>query len=47
MIRRLPTISPRTHRLLLIAYYVGVMVGLVLMYGINPPTPPRFIYQGF
>ena len=33
--------------LLLVAYYVGVMVALVLMYGINPPSPPPFIYQGF
>jgi hypothetical protein len=44
---RLPALSRRTRRLLLVAYYVGIMVGLVLMYGINPPTPPPFIYQGF
>ena len=44
---RLPVITPRARRLLLVAYYVGVMAGLVLMYGINPPTPPPFIYQGF
>jgi hypothetical protein len=44
---QLPSLSPRTHRLLLVAYYVGVMVALVLMYGINPLAPPQFIYQGF
>ena len=44
---RLPTISPRARRLLLVAYYVGIMVGLVLLYGVNPPPPARFIYQGF
>lgn len=43
----LPSLSPRSHRLLLVAYYLGVMVALVLMYGINPPAPPPFIYQGF
>jgi len=43
----LPSLSPRAHQLLLVAYYVGVMVALVLMYGINPPVAPPFIYQGF
>ena len=47
MTMRTLTVSPRARRALLVAYYVGILAGLVLMYGINPPAPPRFIYQGF
>jgi hypothetical protein len=41
------SISPRAYRIVLAVYYVGIIVALVLMYGINPPTAPPFIYQGF
>jgi len=44
---RLPSLSPGVRRLLLVAYYVGVLIALVLLYGTNPPPAPPFIYQGF
>src|SRR5262249_33680813 len=42
-----PSLSPRAQQVLLMAYYAGVLIALVLMYGITPPPPPPFIYQGF
>jgi hypothetical protein len=42
-----PSLSPRARRSLLVVYYVGVLIALMLMYGTNPPSPPPFIYQGF
>jgi hypothetical protein len=42
-----PSLSPRARRLVLVGYYVGVLIALMLMYGTNPPSPPPFIYQGF
>jgi hypothetical protein len=37
----------RPRRLLLVLYYLAVLIALVLMYGINPPSAPPFVYQGF
>ncbi len=42
-----PSLSPRARQLVLVVYYVGVLIALLLMYGTNPPSPPPFIYQGF
>jgi hypothetical protein len=42
-----PSFSPHAHRLVLVVYYIGVLIALMLMYGTNPPSPPPFIYQGF
>jgi hypothetical protein len=37
----------RPRRLLLVLYYLAVLTALVLMYGINLPSAPPFVYQGF
>jgi len=42
-----PPLPAHVHRLVLVVYYLAVLIALVLMYGINPPSPPPFIYQGF
>jgi hypothetical protein len=34
-------------RVLLILYYLGVIVGLIVMYGRGDFSTPPFIYQGF
>jgi len=39
--------SSRVRGLALCAYYVAVLIALLLIYGTNPPDPPPFIYQGF
>ena len=33
--------------LLLTLYYLGILLGLVFMYGKGDLTAPEFIYQGF
>ena len=42
-----PFRSPIGHVLLLLAYYLAIVVGLVLLYGKGSLTPTDFIYQGF
>jgi hypothetical protein len=32
---------------LIICYYALVLGGLLALYGVKPPNPPPFIYQGF
>jgi len=38
---------PRLRLLMLILYYIGVIAGLVIMYGRGDFSTPPFIYQGF
>ncbi len=39
--------SPWGRALLLFAYYVAIIVGLVLLYGKGQPASTNFVYQGF
>jgi len=38
---------PRTRVALMAIYYLGVIVGLVLLYGRGDFSTPSFVYQGF
>lgn len=38
---------PTLWRVLLILYYLGVIAGLIVMYGRGDFSTPPFIYQGF
>jgi len=38
---------PRTRIALMAIYYLGVIVGLVLLYGRGDFSTPSFVYQGF
>jgi hypothetical protein len=38
---------PALHRVLLILYYLGIILGLILMYGRGDFSTPPFVYQGF
>lgn len=38
---------PHLRRVLLILYYLGVIAGLIAMYGRGDFSTPPFIYQGF
>ena len=38
---------PRTRIALMTIYYLGVIVGLVLLYGRGDFSTPSFVYQGF
>jgi hypothetical protein len=38
---------PALHRVLLILYYFGVILALVLMYGRGDFSTAPFVYQGF
>jgi hypothetical protein len=40
-------ISPWLHRALLVLYYLGVIAGLIWMYGRGDFSTPPFVYQGF
>jgi hypothetical protein len=33
--------------LVLTAYYLAIIIGLILLYGGNDYTPPPFVYQAF
>ena len=41
------TAHPALFRVLLILYYLGVIGGLIVMYGGSDFTTPPFVYQGF
>jgi hypothetical protein len=38
---------PALQRVLLILYYFGIILGLILMYGRGDFSTPPFVYQGF
>jgi hypothetical protein len=38
---------PALWRALLILYYLGIIVGLIAMYGRGDFSTPPFVYQGF
>jgi hypothetical protein len=38
---------PRLWQTLLVAYYLAVIAGLIVMYGRGDFSTPPFIYQGF
>jgi hypothetical protein len=38
---------PRLRLLLLVLYYLGVIAGLIALYGRGDFSTPPFIYQGF
>jgi hypothetical protein len=38
---------PHLRRVLLILYYLGVIAGLIAMYGRGDFSTPPFVYQGF
>ena len=38
---------PLVHRVLLFLYYLGVIAGLIAIYGRGDFSTPPFIYQGF
>jgi len=40
-------ISPWLRRALLVLYYLGVIAGLIWMYGRGDFSTPPFVYQGF
>jgi hypothetical protein len=37
----------RPNRVLLVLYYLGILVTLIIMYGRGNFSTPPFIYQGF
>jgi hypothetical protein len=39
--------NPWVREILLTIYYLGILVGLILMYGKGDFSTPSFIYQGF
>ena len=39
--------NPVLHRVLLFLYYLGVIAGLIVMYGRGDFSTPPFVYQGF
>jgi hypothetical protein len=38
---------PHLRTTLLALYYIGVIIGLVLLYGRGDFSTPSFVYQGF
>jgi hypothetical protein len=38
---------PRVWRVVLIVYYLGVIAGLILIYGRGDFSTPPFVYQAF
>lgn len=38
---------PMARLVLLTLYYLGVIAGLIVIYGRSDFTPPPFVYQGF
>ena len=39
--------NPKLRLLALTIYYLGIMLGLVLLYGRGDFSTPTFVYQGF
>jgi hypothetical protein len=46
---KLPTVfeKPAVRQTLLVLYYLGVIAGLIYMYGRGDLSTPPFVYQGF
>lgn len=38
---------PRSRIVLLTLYYLGIIVGLMILYGRGDFSTPSFVYQGF
>jgi hypothetical protein len=38
---------PILHRVLLVLYYLGIILALIVMYGRGDFSTPPFVYQGF
>jgi len=39
--------KPAVHQTLLVLYYLGVIAGLIYLYGRGDLSTPPFVYQGF